>query len=588
MRFETWYCFRCPLRITMQVRVLLMFVYFAGVANAATSYLQNADFESGNFNGNWYAMGCQMTQSNDAYQGHHSVHMSNRNQNWNGLGQNVNLHAGSRYKTTAYVKLLNTANNKPYQSVSMMLNCKDSHGADVYKQFGVTQNVQPGQWCEIGGVLHTNNGYHTCHIYVQTDAHTDYLVDSASMVLVPYDTNWKTKANQRIEKFRKANINIKLTGNVIDTTSVDIELKQTKMEFAFGSAVSATKIVDHSLSAYQKTFYDNFEWGVLENALKWRQMEHTKGHINYDRPLNAIKAMRSHGIKMRCHCAFWDKDEYTQDWVKALHGAAVRNAISTRIQEITSHTRGMCKQWDVNNEMLHGGTYERLSGDPNITMDMFRQMHAADRQPLLFLNEYSVISASESTVAHKDTAMRYKKAGVPIGGLGVQGHMHNIDIDVIKAELDILAEAGLPIMITELGINDKNENSRATKLVDLLTLFFSHPSVEGVLFWGFWDGQIWEKDAPLFTGPNLTPNAAGRAYQNLFHNVWRTSETHTIHGHQQLHVRGFKGKYTLNVKHNGHVLQTETFTLADGGKTLSVHISGHSGGTPSVSGVIVG
>lgn len=48
------------------------------------------------------------------------------------------------------------------------------------------------------------------------------------------------------------------------------------MEFAFGSAVSASKIVDGSLTAYQQTFYDNFEWGVLENALKWRMMEWTK------------------------------------------------------------------------------------------------------------------------------------------------------------------------------------------------------------------------------------------------------------------------------------------------------------------------
>lgn len=56
------------------------------------------------------------------------------------------------------------------------------------------------------------------------------------------------------------------------------QLKQTKMEFAFGSAVSATKIVasDPADQAYQQAFYHNFEWGVLENALKWDQMEHTK------------------------------------------------------------------------------------------------------------------------------------------------------------------------------------------------------------------------------------------------------------------------------------------------------------------------
>ncbi|XP_053402803.1 anti-sigma-I factor RsgI6-like [Mercenaria mercenaria] len=460
---------------------IVLLAGFTGISNAAKNLLHNADFESSDFNGNWYGRGCQLTQSNDAYHGHHSAHLSNRNQNWSGLAHNVNLHAGSRYKTTAYVKLLSTANNKTCQSVAMQLNCKDGNEIDIYMEFGTTPNIQPGQWCEIGGVVHTRNGYHTCRIYVKTEAHTDYLVDSASMELVSYDLDWKSRANQRIEQNRKADINIKLTGNGVDTSSLDIELQQTKMEFAFGSAVHSTKIVDTNYAAYQKAFYDNFECGVLESTLKWQYMEQSKGHINYDRPLNGIKAMRSHGIKIRCHCAFWDKDKYTQDWVKALQGDALRSAIRARVQGVTSHTKGMCEQWDINNELLHGDIYERLSEDPNITMDMFRQMHAADGHPLLFLNDYGVINYSESTVALKDTAVRYKKAGVPVGGLGVQGHMHNIDINVIEAQLDILAEARLPIMITELTVKDKDENSRATKLVNLLTLFFSHPSVKGVL-----------------------------------------------------------------------------------------------------------
>jgi len=56
----------------------------------------------------------------------------------------------------------------------------------------------------------------------------------------------------------------------------------------------------------------------------------------------------------------------------------------------------------------------------------------------------------------------------------------------------------------ELGVNAPDENTRASDLTDLLTVFFAHPSVRGVVFWGFWDGKIWETDAPLYTGPNVT------------------------------------------------------------------------------------
>ena len=56
--------------------------------------------------------------------------------------------------------------------------------------------------------------------------------------------------------------------------AIDIlQLTQTQMDFPFGTAVDATKIVESAYEAYQTVFYENFNWGVLENKLKWRLME---------------------------------------------------------------------------------------------------------------------------------------------------------------------------------------------------------------------------------------------------------------------------------------------------------------------------
>ena len=55
--------------------------------------------------------------------------------------------------------------------------------------------------------------------------------------------------------------------------SLSYQVVQKRHDFAFGSAVGATQIVDPTLKGYQDCFYDNFEWAVLENALKWKQME---------------------------------------------------------------------------------------------------------------------------------------------------------------------------------------------------------------------------------------------------------------------------------------------------------------------------
>ena len=44
----------------------------------------------------------------------------------------------------------------------------------------------------------------------------------------------------------------------------------------------------------------------------------------------------------------------------------------------------------------------------------------------------------------------------------------------------------------------------AKALEDLMTLYFSHPSIEGIILWGFWDGRIWKENATLVEGDNLT------------------------------------------------------------------------------------
>ena len=50
---------------------------------------------------------------------------------------------------------------------------------------------------------------------MSTDAHTEYLVDDASLVLVPEDPDWKAKANARIEIYRKADITVRSVTSII-------------------------------------------------------------------------------------------------------------------------------------------------------------------------------------------------------------------------------------------------------------------------------------------------------------------------------------------------------------------------------------
>ena len=72
-----------------------------------------------------------------------------------------------------------------------------------------------------------------------------------------------------------------------------------------------------------------------------------------------------------------------------------------------------------------------------------------------------------------------------------------------QSRLDAVASVGLPIWITELDVTNKDVNQRANGYEDALRLYFSHPAVEGILLWGFWNKRHWRPDASLVDGDNF-------------------------------------------------------------------------------------
>ncbi|KAL4218791.1 hypothetical protein ACF0H5_021378 [Mactra antiquata] len=566
--------------------IVLTVFCILGVINvtlAGTELLQNHDFENVNVNQYWTCQGgCTLTSSTDHYHGYHSVMVSNRHHHWEGLSQNVQLTGGSVYQFTAYIKLLNMASGNMYEKVQTLLGCDLNNGNKLYLPFETDLFVMENIWTEIGGINKVPIGSHNCHFYIQLSSQSvNYLIDKASLQLVSHDANWKTKAKTRIDKIRKSNITISLSGT--HNRNYDIEITQTKHEFGFGTAVGANQIVDPNYSKYTQTIYDNFEWAVLESSLKWSQMERTKGHINHATSRNALQALNNKGIKVRAHNIFWGVEQFVPSWVRSSSDTELPQLMSQRINDVVSLTRNLVEHWDVNNENLHGDWYEQHTGDPNITMKMFRDTHSVDHNVKLFLNDYGIME-SGMALPLANQAKLFKASNVPIYGVGIQSHLTNMNFDPNEYMLilDNVASAGLPIWITELTLKTTDENVKARALDDIMTLYFSHPSVEGVLLWGFWENKIYDKTLALFEGDNVTPNAAGRKWQQLFKSRWRTHVTTSVHDDGPFTVRGFKGDYKIKVKHNGHVIKHETFKLNGNGQTLRVDVG------PSSPSIVVG
>ena len=71
--------------------------------------------------------------------------------------------------------------------------------------------------------------------------------------------------------------------------------------------------------------------------------------------------------------------------------------------------------------------------------------------------------------------------------------------------LDVMARAGLPLWITEFDMRNRIHDTRAEAIEDAMHVYFSHPAVEGILMWGFWNKSLGlgDKFASLVDGDDF-------------------------------------------------------------------------------------
>ncbi|CAC5398805.1 unnamed protein product [Mytilus coruscus] len=556
----------------------------------AADLLRNSDFERRHRIAPWVCQACSASVVDTSYHGDRSVEVTNRLRIYSGLTQSFKVEGGKNLKCRAFIKLLNLPHGKMSVKVTMM-SIFSTNGKTNYKVIGLNKYFQPQYgWTEIGGDLLVPAGTRRVKISIRVDdPSVNYLLDYSSCRYIHRDVNWKTKANERINNIRKGSLTISLDFSEPSSTSgLTVQIKQTKSKFAFGTAIKASLVTNSAFLAYQDFLYNNFEWAVTENALKWKLMEWTMGNVNYAKGVDAVYVLKANGMKVRGHNMFWGVTGHSPRWLDGMSSAEILQQMHIRVNDMISQTYGLLEHWDVNNENLHGDYFEQETGHSNITREMFYWINSLEPSVKLFLNDFGVVNSPLSTTAYKIQGRKFKDSGVPIYGMGVQSHFKTsqLDMDVLKYRLDKISQSGLPIWITELSILESNAVDKATALDDVMTLYFSHPAVEGVLLWGFWDGAINKQMNALATGDNVTPNAAGLKWMELFHQRFRTNELHSFDGLTSIDTRVFLGEHQLLINHNGNVIHTETIYLDQGGKTATVHLQG-SGSSFHVSHVVL-
>lgn len=138
-------------------------------------------------------------------------------------------------------------------------------------------------------------------------------------------------------------------------------------------------------------------------------------------------AIDQHQIPLRGHNIFWGIPNPVQGWLKELPDEELREVVKTRARDIGRRYRGRFAEYDLNNEMIHGNYYEQRLGK-EITLQMAQRVRQEDPQAVLYLNDYDILTGNrlEDYLQHIRSLL---DQGAPIGGLGVQGHLHGDTFD---------------------------------------------------------------------------------------------------------------------------------------------------------------
>jgi len=389
---------------------------------------------------------------------------------------------------------------------------------------------------------------------------------------------WRKAALARIEEIRKGDLIIQ----VIDTAgrpvpNAKVSVKMRRHTFAFGTAVAADTLTATGATSdkYREIVTENYNSTPIENHLKWPFWE-SWAKQDADRAVNWL-AERAINMPISGPLV-WGGWSNLPDDLKSRQDD--KEFMLKRIYDIIPKQMGAyagkITDWEVVNEPYGQNDLWTVIGYERMA-DMFRAARKSDPKAHLTINDYPPLDGSATKNEHLKAYYNYiealLKAKAPVNGIGFQCHFGSniVSPERVLAGLDRFAKLGLPISITEFDMETTDEDLQRRYMRDFLTAAYSHPSVDAIIMWGFWEGKHWLPTAALYRWDwSIKPN--GQAWLDLVKRDWWTNAEGRTGANGGYRTRGFLGVYEIAIKAINGKWKTIYRTLEKGARQMVVRL----------------
>ena len=215
---------------------------------------------------------------------------------------------------------------------------------------------------------------------------------------------------------------------------------------------------------YRNIVNTQFSSVTAENVMKWEALNPQPGVYDWEAAEALIANAEANGQVVRGHTLVWHNQLPTWLTTGDYSAEELRAILENHVRTVAGHFAGDIQQWDVVNEAFNDdGTFREtiwyqayeelgLPGEQYIA-DVFRWADEADPEALLFYNDYNLEFTGPKSNAVYAFVQELLAAGVPIDGVGFQGHLDTqYGFPDLQNNLQRFADLGLEVALTEVDI----------------------------------------------------------------------------------------------------------------------------------------
>ena len=427
------------------------------------------------------------------------------------------------------------------------------------------------------------------------------------------------QARTNVDRCRKGEASICLqTPSGDPLPGVDVEIVQKTQDFLFGNLIFDLVWGSPSVhpELFKERFLELFNFAIF--PFYWSSYEKIPAITEGQRFLPVLEWCRANGVTPKGHPLVWPYSAGIPEWLYEMPSGSVEALIQARVMNIVKGFQKDIRIWDVTNEAVNhiswdeatqpdfrsryhavslwrgievAGSFKREIPIPEAAdwvEKSFRWAYAANPQATLIVNDYNQEIDPNVRQRFHDLVQELQARRAPVSGIGLQVHPvnHWLWPQQIWETLELYSKLGLPIHITELhqpawdleieGGWRKGlwtVEAQGEYVEQLYRLFYGHPSVVSINYWGLSDQNIWIQGAGLVDA-EYRPKPAFKALKNLIKGEWLTKlYTTRTDESGRVALRGFFGQYEVTLRRPGSRHQCFSFHLSERTKNDGVLIA---------------